>query len=99
MLKERVDELESAIQEIEGRALMHDVFIAHLLGRIGSASGDMDGFINSVLPEVGRDLQQNAAQASDDDARVRCAYALEAFENFSASMQQSLKSAHKKGMN
>jgi len=99
MLKERIDELESAIQEIEGRALMHDVFIAHLLGRIGMVSGDIEGFINTVLPLVGNDLQENAARASDEAAKARCANALEAFGNFAMSMQGSLKRAHKGELN
>ncbi|RKD61573.1 hypothetical protein [Rhizobium sp. WW_1] len=99
MLKERVEELESAILEIEGRAMMHDVFIAHLLGRIGSVSGDIEGFINGVLPMIGNDLQENAARASDDTAKERCAFALEAFANFAMSMESSLKRAHKGELN
>ncbi len=99
MLKERVEELENAIHEIEGRALMHDILIAHLLGRAGMASGNMEGFINGVLIQVGNDLQETALRSVDKDSAPRYVFALEAFKSFAQSLQHSLRERPKGDLN
>jgi len=48
MLRERVDQLEEIVHELEGRCLMHEVFIGQLLGCTDMASDDMDMFVNGV---------------------------------------------------
>ncbi|MGM4981859.1 hypothetical protein [Rhizobium sp. 11_C7_N12_5] len=91
MLKDRVDQLEEIVYELEGRCLMHEVFIGQLLGRAGMASGNMDLFVNGVLTLVGNDLETNAMKVTDKEGARRFASALESFAQFAEVMQNALK--------
>ncbi|NTF99086.1 hypothetical protein G6L30_03040 [Agrobacterium rhizogenes] len=99
MLKERIEQLEEIVHELEGQCLMHEVFIAQLLGRAGMASGDMDGFVNGVLTLVGKDLQTNALKVTDENGARRFANALEAFGQFAEVMQNALKGPPEERLN
>ncbi|NTF87475.1 hypothetical protein G6L46_10095 [Agrobacterium rhizogenes] len=99
MLKERVDRIEEIVHELDGRCLMHEIFIAQLLARTGMIVGDMDTFVKGVLTLVGNDLKTNAQQTTDKDAALRFTHALDAFAQFATTMQNALGEAPKGKVN
>jgi len=99
MLKEKVDQLEKAVAELDGRCLMQDMLIAHLLGSIGSATGNTYDFVNRLLGSVAADIRDNGVRAVGTADAQRFAYAIKMLEQFADSMQRSLKAQPKSGMN
>lgn len=99
MLKEKVDQLEKTIAELDGRCLMHDMLIAHLLGSVGSATGDTYDFINRLLGSVAADIRDNGVRAVGTPDAQRFAYAINALKDFAEAMKRSLEAQPKSGMN
>ncbi|WP_271025520.1 hypothetical protein [Rhizobium sp. RCAM05973] len=99
MLKERVDELEQIVNELDGRCLMHDMIIAHLLGSVGSTTGNAYDFVNKLLGSVAADIRDNGVRAVGTPDAQRFVYAIKTLELFAQSMQGSLKERSPNGMN
>ncbi|NLR97014.1 hypothetical protein HGP17_09215 [Rhizobium sp. P38BS-XIX] len=99
MMERRVTKLEETIVELDARCLMHDIMIGHLLGSLGSTSGDMRGFVSSLIHQVGLDLKENGIRALGTSDAQRYADALKVLEYFSGSLIGSLDRAHQKGLN
>ena len=99
MIERRVAKLEETIVELDARCLMHDIMIGHLLGSVGSTSGDMRGFVKSLTYQVGVDLKANGMRSLRTPDAQRYADALKVLEYFSNSLIGSLDRAHQKGLN
>lgn len=99
MLKEKVDQLEKTIAELDGRCLMHDMLIAHLLGSVGSDTGDAYDFINRLLGSVAADIRDNGVRAVGTPDAQRFAYAINTLKDFAEAMKRSLEPQPKSGMN
>ncbi|NTJ63753.1 hypothetical protein G6M50_36995 [Agrobacterium rhizogenes] len=95
MTDERIEKLERRVAELDGRCVMHELLIAQLLGTVGSSTGDIKGFVGSVLGNVARDLQ-SASKAAGAPQETRFAYAMKTLENFAGNMAGSL-GGHPKG--
>ena len=89
MTDERIEKLERRVAELDGRCVMHELLIAHLLGSIGSSTGDIKGFVGNVIGNVVRDIQA-ASEASGPSQATRFAYAMKTLENFAGNMEGSL---------
>ncbi|MBB3288144.1 MULTISPECIES: hypothetical protein [unclassified Rhizobium] len=99
MIASRVERLEKTIVELDARCLMHDFLIGHLLGSLGSASGDIRGFTNAVIQQVGLDIRDNGMRALGTPDAQRFADALKTLEYFSESLLGSMDRAIKGQMN
>ena len=99
MLKEKVDQLEKAVAELDGRCLMQDMLIAHLLGSVGSATGNTYDFVNRLLGSVAADIRDNGVRAVGTPDAQRFAYAINTLDLFAQSMQRSLQQQPKSGLN
>lgn len=99
MDNERLDRLEKTIAEMSGRNLMHEILLSHLLGSLGSATGNIGQFVNGVLANARGDIVNAGKYAPDEKSATRFGYALASLDNFSDNMQGSLRHIQGSGLN
>jgi len=99
MIEDRVKKLEKLVDELDGRCVMQDMLIAHLLGSVGSATGNTYNFVNRLLGSVAADIRDNGVRAVGTPDAKRFAYAIKTLEQFADSMKRSLETQPKNGLN
>jgi hypothetical protein len=98
MTEDRIEKLERRVAELDGRCVMHELLIAHLLGSVGSSTGDAQGFVGKLIGNVVRDVQA-ASEAAGAPQATRFAYAMKTLENFAGNMERSLGGVPKGDLN
>lgn len=99
MDSERLEKLEKIFNELQGRAIMHELLFAQLLGSVGSASGNIGRYVSGVLKNVESDLREGVTTAPDEKTAIQFAIALKTLENFSENMQGAIGQRRGSGLN